>query len=315
MSARLLVAGFALGVFLLGAQTSLAANESDRPAKRARPPQWSADDLKVFFQDAGEKLVGPRPDYSKIEVIDSAAASPSETDRLPGAIWSKLIDGDTLETEIKRLAQDVDKDVTTPGDFKGGAYEACRRHFSVLAVLFAVAAEYDGDVRWQDAAPALRDLFSRAGYNCKVGTDQTYQESVNRKQDLADLIGGTRPRLPQAERTAEWGQVADRAPLMQRLNIAHEERLTKWLANQGQFERHRDDVRHEAQLVAMLGDVIGREGFDYWDEEDYAQHARELRQAAIDISSAVELNNYERARQAVGRATKACAACHEVYRG
>jgi hypothetical protein len=291
------------------------AKETDRPVKRARPPKWTTDDLNVFFEDAGKQLVGPRPDYANAEIVARPAQPPANSDRLMGSNWTKLVEAETLETEIKRLAQDVARDVTTPGEFKGGGYEACRRHFSVLAVLFAVAAEYDGEVRWQNAAPALRDLFARSGYNCKVGTDQTYQESVKRKQDLADLIGGTRPQLPQAERTAEWGQVADRAPLMQRLNIAHEERLTNWLANERQFEKHRDDVRHEAQLVAMIGDVIGRKGFDYWDEEDYAQHARELREAAVDISTAVELNNYEKARQAIGRATKACAACHELYRG
>jgi hypothetical protein len=102
---------------------------------------------------------------------------------------------------------------------------------------------------------------------------------------------------------------------MQRLKVAHEERLTKWLANKRQFDAHREDVAHEAKLVALIAEVVGREGFDFWDEEDYAGHARELRRAAGDISTAVEQDNYEQARQAIGRATKACAACHEVYRG
>ena len=122
--------------------------------------------------------------------------------------------------------------MTTPSEFKGGGYKDCRRHFSVLAVLFAVAAEYDGEVRWQDAAPGLRDLFARAGHNCKVGTDQTYQEADAAQARLADLIGGTRPQAAEAERKADWAQVADRPPLMQRLNMAHQDRLTKWLANE-----------------------------------------------------------------------------------
>jgi hypothetical protein len=285
--------------------------------KRARPPKWTAEVLDVFFEDATQKLVGPRPDYERMTTAGGSRDTTSVTDNAaaPGFSWSTLIGADTLETEVKRLAQQAAAVAITPSEFKGGGYEDCRRNYSVLAMLFAVIGEYDGDVRWHDSAPALRELFSRAGYNCKVGTDQTYQESQNRKQDLADLIGGARPQLPVADRAADWSRVADRPPLMQRLNVAHEERLTKWLANKRQFDAHREDVAHEAMLVALIAEVVSRDGFDYWDEEEYAQHARELREAAGDISTAVEQDNYEQARRAIGRATKACAACHEIYRG
>jgi hypothetical protein len=294
------------------------AKESDRPVKRARPPKWSADVLDAFFEDARGKLIGTRPDYAAtVATTDSppAAAAADAGAASADSGWSKLIDAETIETEIKRLAQELAKSVTTPSEFKGGAYEDCRRQFSELAVLFAVAADYDGEVRWKESAAGLRDLFARAGHNCKVGTDQTFNEATQRKQDLADLIAGSRPKLPQAEAESEWGQVADRPPLMQRLNIAHQDRLTKWLANQKQFEENRDDVRHEAQLMAAIAEAIGREGFDYWDEEEYAKHARDLRQAATDVSAAVELDSFEQAQKGINRATKACADCHDLYRG
>jgi hypothetical protein len=311
----LLAALFVAGLLVLQSAYVFAAERADKP-KRARPPKWSADVLDVFFEDARKKLEGERPDYAA-KSANTASQSPPSTQGSaePSAFaWSKLIDAETLETEIKRLAQAVAQDVTSPSEFKGGAYQACRRHFSVLATLFAIAAEYDGEVRWQDAAPGLRDLFARAGYNCKVGTDQTYQEAQQRKQDLADLVSGSRPRAAEAERAAEWSQVTDRPPLMQRLNIAHEERLTKWLANEREFGRRLDEVRHEAQLIAAVADVIGREGFDYWDDEQYAEYARSLRQAATDVAAAVELENFQNAREAASRMTKACADCHDGYR-
>lgn len=295
----------------------LAAERGDKP-KRARPPKWSADVLDAFFQDAREKLEGERPDYAASSMIaanQSAASSPGSASQAPTAFaWSKLIDAETLETEIKRLAQAVAQDVTSPSEFKGGAYQKCRRHFSVLATLFAIAAEYDGEVRWQDAAPTLRDLFARAGYNCKVGTDQTYQEAKQRKQDLADLVSGSRPRAAEAEREADWSQVSDRPPLMQRVNIAHEEHLTKWLAGEREFGRNLEEVRHEAQIIAAIADVIGREGFDYWDDEQYAEYARTLKQSATDMATAVELDNFQQAREAGNRMTKACTDCHDGYR-
>jgi hypothetical protein len=295
-----------------------SAKEDRAIAKRARPPKWSADVKGAFFDDARTKLVGKRPDYEGAATVADAKANATSAGNggaNAASGWSKLIDAETIETEIKRLAPLLAKATATSSDFQGGGFKDCRRLFSELAVLFAVAADYDGDVRWKEAAPALRDLFSRAGHNCKVGTDQTFVESSQRKQDLTDLISGSRPKLPKAEKDAPWGQTADRPPLMQRLNIAHEERLTKWLANQGEFEKNRDDVRHEAQLMAVIADVISREGFDYWDEDDYKTHVRELREAAVNVSAAAEKDDFERAQKAINSAKKACADCHELYRG
>jgi hypothetical protein len=294
--------------------------EDGRPVKRARPPKWSADVLDAFFEDARGKLVGQRPDYG---VRDTAASLPNHATsasaaadaRPDGAAWSKLIAAETIETEVKRIAQTLAQDVTTPSEFKGGKFQDCRRHFSVLAVLFAVAAEYDGSVRWQDTATGLRDVFARAGYNCKVGADQSYREATARKQDLVDLIAGSRPQVPAAARDADWSHVADRPPLMQRMEIAQQDRLTKWLANKREFSQHRGDVLHEAELIAAIAEVIGREGFEYWDDEQYAAYARELKQAAIDVAAAADEDKFPQAREAATRMTKACADCHDGYRG
>ena len=270
----------ALAVLAALACTSVFAEPPTKP-KRARPPKWTADVRDAFFEDAREKLEGQRPNYGAGHQTPRENVVASAREKVaPGHAWSKLIDAETVETEIKRMAQAVSADVTTPSEFKGGKYQDCRRHFSVLAMLFAVAAEYDGNVRWQDVAAGLRDVFARAGYNCKVGTDATYREAMERKAELAEVVAGSRPQVPMADRMADWSHVADRPPLMQRMNIAHEERLTKWLASERQFPEHHDEVRHEAQLVAAIADVIGREGFEYWDDEQYAAYARELRQAA-----------------------------------
>jgi len=311
----IIASGIAL---LMGAiLTAALAKDARRPDKRARPPKWTADVLDVFFEDARTKLVGQRPDYqSAIVVEDEPAATVEDVSRVSAnANWSKLIDAETIETEIKRLSQTVGRTVTTPTAFKAGGFEDCRRDFSELAVLFAIAADYDGEVRWKESAPSLRDLFARAGRNCKVGTDQTFNESVERKQDLADLVSGSRPKLPKVQNDGDWSKVADRPPLMQRLNVAHQDRLTKWLANQKQFENNRDEIRHEAQLMAATADVIGREGFDYAGDEEYAQLVQELREAATDLSAAVELDNFEQAQKSINRATKSCTDCHELYRG
>lgn len=309
-----------VAIAILSCAAIAATKKSGPPSKRARPPKWSPDVLDAFFPDARAKLVGERPAYDKATAVASSqtpsvSGTPAAANAAPtGGGWSKLIDAETIETEIKRLAQEVAKDVTAPAPFKGGGYKDCRREFSVLAALFGVAAEYDGDVRWKDGAASLRDVFARAGRNCKVGTDQTYQEATQRKQDLADLISGNRPKPSDAEPKAEWSQVTDRPPLMQRLNIAQQDRLQKWLAAKGDFTAHRDDIKHEAQLAAAFADIITHKGFEFADDDTYIGFANDLKQAESDIAAAVDLNNFDQARAAYGKAAKSCANCHEGYR-
>jgi hypothetical protein len=286
-------------------------------AKEARPPKWSRDVLDTFFEDAREALEGERPDYSVAdgasgtEAAAQEAATPSDQ-----VAWSQLISADALETEIKRAAKALDGSVTTPSAFKGGGFRNARRELSELAVLFAVAAQWNGEVRWKNSAAGLRDVFARSAANAKVGSDPTFREAEVRKQELADLIRGARPQVPKAAAAVEdWSKVAARPPLMQRLNIAHQERLLRRLADEKVYEKSRDEIRHEAQVVALLASVIHRPSYEFSDDETFAGYAIELQQAANDVAAAAESNNFEQARDALNRATNACANCHDGYRG
>lgn len=287
---------------------SLAANR-----ERARPPAWSADVLAAFFPDVRSALAGERPNYGQSPAVAKVDRSGSVS--TAATKWTELIDAETIETEIKRLATAVAADVTAAGPFKGGGFRASRRHFSQLAVLFGVTAQFDGPARWQDAAAGLRDAFARAGKNAKVGSDQTFQEAVARKQDLAELIRGARPQVSAGEKAAIWSDVADRPPLMQRFQTAQQERLAKWLASEAEFARQREEIRHEAQVVALLAHIVGRENFEFWDDAEYASFASELKSAAQELNQAAEVNNYNDARRTLDRANKACVNCHEGYRG
>ena len=238
----------------------LRPSEADDRAKRARPPKWSADVLDAFFRGCpreARRRRGPittgddRRRGQPIAGFDSTATA-CRSHRRRG--WSKLIDAETIETEIKRLAQavaqgrdDAERSSKAAATRIAAGTSACWPRCSPSPP--STTATFAGRMRRR----RLRDLFARAGHNCKVGTDQTFQEAH------AAEAGPGRPRrrhrgrkLPQAERKADWAQVADRPPLMQRMNIAHEDRLTKWLANEREFNA--PSRRRAARSAARRGD-------------------------------------------------------------
>jgi hypothetical protein len=182
-------------------------------------------------------------------------------------------------------------------------------------VLFGTAADYDKPVRWKDSAAGLAELFARAGFNCKVGTDQSFREAQLRDQDLAELIRGGRPNAPTANPDAGWDSLADRSPLMVRMEQALNERMNPNMSDARTFERNAEDLAHEAQVLALLGELVTRDGMADAGDDTYDGYAHQLRDAAVEFNRSVELENFDAARRALGDMSKSCSDCHGDYRG
>lgn len=309
-------------LLLVPALAVLAQTKGPKTVKRAQPPKLSSGN---FYTDAfKEGLVGERPsDLGKTAVAGTPgggstggdSSSGSGTGGVAGSGWDALISGTTIENEIKSIKLAVDQNVTTPSDFAGKGYKLARRDMSVLAMLFAIAAEYNGEVRWKADAPAARDVFARTAANSKVGTQQVWQEAKLRKDELTDLIGGSSPYGGKGgEAKASWKDVCNRSPLMQHLENVWEPRLKPALNDKGQFTANADKVAHDAELFAAIGAVLAKEGMEDADGEEYVKFCNALRDGAKQIADAVKSKNYEQAAAGGAAIGKACTECHENYR-
>jgi len=229
--------------------------------------------------------------------------------------WSGLISAATIEDTIKGLKQQVDKDVTTLSDFKGKGHKLARRDYTLLATLFGIAAEYDGEVRWKKDAPVARDAFGRSAANFKVATDQAFNEAKARKEELNELVGGSSPfGNKSADAKATWTQVADRAPLMQYLEAAWEPRLKPLLADKTQFNSGGEKVLRDAELFAAIGAVLAKDGMKDAGDAEYQAFCNRLRDASKQVIEAVKQKDFDSASKAGSAIGKACAECHENYR-
>lgn len=305
------------------AVTAAYAQKKGGSGPVAAPPNFNADDVNErFFPDAFEQLNGPRPQYGtgiasvgRPPQQGPAAGAPADAGENDGGFaWSKLISRETIEDEIKSLKLDVEKTITVPAPFKGGGNRAAQKQFSMLAVLFAIAGEYDQDVRWKNDAPGLREMFARAGFNCKVGTDQSFNEAKARKLDLSDLVAGSQLPVDTAERAAIWDKVAFRPILMRRLEDSFQKKLQPWLSSKGEFSKNSAELLHEAELVAALAEVIQRENFEFWDDDDYLEFAKQMGAGAAAIVEGVKSNDYDSASKGASDIKRSCSECHESYR-
>jgi hypothetical protein len=315
-------------VLLLGAPVVFA----QPPARRAKLPEFTpADTRGLFFDNVFEQgLQGPRPanlgQAPAVATTGGAGSNtPASTPATAGSesssgnaglyAWSKIISATTIEDEIKALKLATDQTVTTPTKFAGGDYRTVRRDFSVLAMLFAIVAEYDGEVRWKDSAPPARDLFARTAANAKVGTSQVYNEAKQRRDQLADLLNGAKIEGQASEPKATWPQVSDRSPLMQKLELAFQQKVLPWSSNPSAFKDNKSELKQQAEIIAAVAEVLKQEGMEDTGDPDYEGHCDKMKAAALEIVQAIQDGNQEAAGKAAGQIGQACSQCHESYRG
>jgi len=299
-----------------------------REIRRAAPPSavWDPPTAMIFSAVAFAEHKGPRPDFSvrpdfsmKDQQPTAAAAVPAGSmtaNTTGGFAWSPLVSEETLTDEIKDLKAMAARAVSSQTEFKGGGYNQARQAFSTVALAFGVIAAYDQDIRWKREASTARDLFARVGFNCKVGNDETFNEAKLRLGDLESLLEGAAPngRADQNSRDMRWSRVADRPALMSRLGAA-DEKLAAAVASQADFDKRLETVLHDAEIVAVIGEVIQRADYEDHDDDTYRGYASAMRDAALRLREAVKKTDYDAARAALGELKKSCDSCHGAYRG
>ena len=314
-------------VFCVSAVILSVIGHVDADDRRAKPPKFTERDTQqVFFPKLSDAIRGERPTLADLQKKSGAsaqavAASSGSTGGASGnagggnvSKWSKLISTGSIEDEIKRVKLHFDGVVTTPGAFKSGGYQDARRDLSILAVLFGVINEYGGDeVRWKDQAPAARDLLARSAFNCKAGSTQVYNEAKLRKADLQDLVAGSGLAKNDAEAANDWGKIVDRTPMMEyaeHLRDALKEATNSVAA----IKSNTDQVKRNAELVAMLGLVLTQEGLDDFDDDDYVALSNKMTEAGRNVVGALERSDNDAIRKGAGAVAQSCETCHEQYR-
>jgi hypothetical protein len=313
-------------VIACGVAGAAALARADRTGtkvhRRAAPPaaKWDKATSGTFLEDAFSVLDGQRPAFSASRSVAGPAAAQSGAPAAAGGgggggfKWSGLISEETLTDEVKDMKAVVAGVSGRPADFKGGGYDKAREAFSSIALMFAVIAAYDQDVRWKKDAVTARDLFARVGVNCKVGTDQSLAETKLRVADLEAMLDGGSPQgKSDREDDFLWSQVAGRPALMSRLESAEAE-LSAGMASKADFDRQIDRIRHDAEIVAAIGEAIQKPDYEYHDDDTYKGYSATMRDAAVKIRDACGKKDYDAARAAASELKKSCDTCHGDYR-
>lgn len=288
------------------------------PILRARRPSWSQQtDLPFYADFYSEALAGSPPDWSKLGT-DSAptttlGGNPVASEAGDG-LFDSLISPAVIEDEIKRSANLLTSQITTPVKFRSD-YRDVHQTYSQLTMLFAINEAYAGEVRWHDDAPAFRELMGKTAAGTRVSTQQAYQMAVQSRDELQQIVRGGRASVSASDEPLEdWGTIIDRTPLMTWLESLVSERMRTQSNDETAIKENKEELLKEAELVAAIAQVLVQPEVDEFDDDDYAAHAQSMKQAALQVRSALQVDNFQGVQDAINAIQQSCDDCHGDFR-
>ena len=222
--------------------------------------------------------------------------------------WSQFATAQVLEDEIKRQATELAGQLSSAARFKSGDHLQAASNFTLIAALFGIVREHDQRVRWQQSAGEMQASMQAAAIACRQGNELNYRQATAHLEQLEGVLRGEQPESAKSRKVPVLSQ---RTALMQRLDRAYAERMVPWTAEQREFTRRREALAHEAQIVAVLGELLTRGQEDHSQEAEYQTLARSMQNSAI---AAAEAKTLTVASTAVSKMDRACADCHVRFR-
>ncbi|MBL8826343.1 MAG: cytochrome c [Planctomycetaceae bacterium] len=292
------------------AEELLAAGQT----RTAPPPKFDQAVIDVFAPDA-RKIVG-EGEPGPMLVTPMTVAVPMGPGGAPsgGGIWTALISGESIESEIKFQQSILSESAKTINGFKSGGNVKARDSLLMMASLFAIMNKYEGEVKWKKDSEGMQQACTQAGNNCKTSSDNAYKEVTKVVDMLKALMQGQVSDLPKLDPESTWGQHITINPLMKRLELAEKDHLGPWTSDAGALSKNKDAVIREGEALAFIGQFINDPSFDLVENADYKGWANDLVKAGKDLAQAAKDGDHAKALAASAAIKKTCADCHGAYR-
>jgi|GEM_PF-5668049 len=312
-----------LGLADLGRAQSKKTAPSALPTKPAAGPaapevgkitaeQANERRKKLYFGSDGPRLDIVFPDPAAV-VVDTGKGK-----KTGGFEWSKLATAATLEKEVERNVAANGEHLASASVFTSKGYKKIKDNHTMLAVWLNVLSEFDGPSKMKDSAAAVRDLAATVPLALAASEDVKPDEAMFGKskeanEAAAKLLKGE--KVNGAAKARPWREVAVYTSVMKRMEAAQDARIRGWTANTEEFNKNLPELEHEAQLLAIMCEVILDKGTnDNAGNEDYQGWGKKLEQGCIELVAAVKAKDHAKAQVIAAGIAKQCADCHSGYR-
>ena len=228
--------------------------------------------------------------------------------------WASVINGESLVNETKKIRSSLKDALSSIGKYNSHYKEGIQVDAAVLASLAVVATNLPDGVSWKADAPTVRDLASDVSRKAKGLGQGPYDATKLPFEKLEGVLSGNKPPdLEAAAPTVPFSEVADRMPLMRRMDRAFN-LLKSNINSDSIFKKQADTVQHELTILAALSKVCAAKDYASAAEEDYQKFLETMIKSCQEGIEASKAENFAAFGDALGKVQKACNECHGAYR-
>lgn len=283
--------------------------------------KWLGDiPLDVFFDDplavvadsakvpteAPMKPESPSPTIPTENPAPAAAAAAGM-----GSEWKDLISIDQLQSETKRIRNHLTVALQSGGTYNGH-YKELQVDGAVLGAIANIVAEYPESMTWKPNAKYIRDYGHQLSESSKALGKDAYEKSQAAAEKVTAILDGNAPGDDDIAPQRPFGEVANRAGVMKRIEKASEWMRTN-IATENKFKSELEQIQNEASMIATLGTVVTHESYESAGEEDYKGWAKSLIEGAREAVQSTQDQAFPKFQSAINKINKACQDCHASY--
>ena len=85
-------------------------------------------------------------------------------------------------------------------------------------------------------------------------------------------------------------------------------------ANEGDFNRNVEKIKHESELVAAMAQTLMRENMTDADDDGYLEFSKSMSKAAVQAGKACDEKDFDKASTAINLIGQSCSNCHDEWR-
>lgn len=282
----------------------------DGTSKSDDREQPSAPESTDRSADSSERMpVAKKDPAAKKEPVEKEAEKPAA-----GATgeWPRLISMAELQAEVKTLRNELTQILANQGQFNKN-FKLASVNGAELSVLASIAPQLEGTLIWKDHAKYVRDFSVELSEAAKGLGRENFEKAKVAFIKLKIVLDGSIPAdAGDVEELRPFHEFASRKKLMRRIETA-KEMLKQNINSEARFKSMADQIRHESELVSILGIIIRSSGYDYVEEADFQNFANSLIESARELSDSVTGESYEQFKRAIDKMNKSCADCHGAY--
>lgn len=284
---------------------------------------WDDFPLDVVFFDnpaslATQVTTSPAPSSNNSDSIDPEGGEKEKAseETVRTSVERIYLPLDVLEEEVRRL-QDRLSGAMAQLESYNKNYRTIRVDAATLAILAAMAAEGEYNLKWQKQSKAVRDRAMLVRQSARSLGPGNYTTTNQHFKKLVRLLSDKPVQLEQESlesvEDTVWQETVDLSLLMRRLDRSFEITIKEAAIDGGSSRKNRLTLQHEATLLRAFGQAIAISS-EWSEEASYQQFCVDFIAQAEALLSAVKARSEDLVSETISKLDRSCKNCHEEYR-